>query len=86
MGLLCNYSMWLLSICTYILLIPVISGPSAVFQFSHKKPERLLGKSSVWEIFVMLLSQLQSNFVTLTYVERINRSLKTVCGIFKEMF
>lgn len=76
MGLLCNYNMWLLSICTYIPFIPVISRPSTVFLFSLKNTERLLGKSSAWEIFVILFDQLQSNCVTLKCAEGINRSLK----------
>lgn len=76
MGLLCNYSVWVLSICTYIPFIPVISRPSTMFQFSLKNIERLLGKSSAWEIFVILLGQLQSSFVTLRCAEGINRSLK----------
>lgn len=76
MGLLCNYSVWLLSICTYIPFIPVISRPSTMFQFSLKNTEGLLVKSSAWEIFVILLGQLQSNSVTLRCAEGINRSLK----------
>lgn len=76
MGLLCNYSMWLLSMCTFIPLVPVISRPSTIFQFPLKNTERLLGKSSAWEIFVTLLDQLQSNCVTLRCAEGINRSLK----------
>lgn len=65
-----------LSIRTYIPVIPVISRPSTIFQFSLKNTERLLGKSSAWEIFVILLDQLQSNCVTLKCAEGINRSLK----------
>lgn len=76
MGLLCNYSVWLLSICTYIPFIPVISRPSPISQFSLKNTERLLGKSSAWKIFVILLDQLQSNSVTLRCGEGINRSLR----------
>lgn len=76
MGLLCNYNVWLLSICTYILIIPVISRPSTMFQFSLKTTERLPGKFSAWEIFIILLGQLQSNFVTLRCTEGIDRSLK----------
>lgn len=76
MGLLCNYSVWFLSICTYIPFIPVISRPSTLFQFSLKNTEKLFDKSSAWEICVLLLGQLESNFVTSRCAEGINRSLK----------